>query len=156
MQIFLLRHANADVPAATDSERPLSDRGIAQAKKAGLFCRKHQLQPDLILISPLLRARQTAEHFAAQLDSVKMEVAPFLASGMEPETALSELKAYQNFERIFLVGHEPDFSMLGAHLLGIASEGNLHVRKASLSSFSMPVLRKGMATLEFSIPCALM
>src|SRR5687767_9827069 len=117
MDLFLLRHANADTKADTDDERPLSEKGIAQSRKVARFCELHQLVPEMILTSPLRRARETAEIVVSHL-RVELLVVPWLASGMEAETALNELKSYDRFARLMIVGHEPDFSELAAHLLG--------------------------------------
>ena len=156
MQLYLLRHANADTPAATDFDRALSPMGVNQARTVGWFCREHGLIPEIVLTSPLLRARQTAEHFTQTLGVPPAEVASFLASGMSPHMALTELKAYKEFENVLIVGHEPDFSMLIAELLGLPSPEHVSVKKASLTRLSVKRLRVGGARLEFSLPCRLM
>jgi phosphohistidine phosphatase len=155
MNLFLLRHADANTEAATDDARRLSEKGIAQAKKVARFCESHTLAPELILTSPVLRAEETAKIVAAHL-SIEILVAPWLACGMHPERALDELRAFEQFERIMLVGHEPDFSHFAAHLLGLPSEALIHVRKASLLHFDLPMLRPGVARLESLIPSRLM
>ncbi len=156
MELYLLRHANADTQAASDDARPLSEAGIRQAKKVGRFCKKHGIEPNLLLTSPLVRARETAEHFAEALSGIEPKVVEFLASGMTPQTALTALQAYQNYERVLIVGHEPDFSALFAHLLGLKSNAHVPLKKASLTGLEVPVLRAGTAQLRFSITCALM
>ena len=57
---------------------------------------------------------------------------------------------------VMIVGHEPDFSMLIARLLGLPSHTHIHIRKASLTRLDLPTLRAGTARLDFSIPCKLM
>ena len=109
-----------------------------------------------MLSSPLVRARQTAEHFLSEQPIGSPEIAAFLASGMGPETAVSELKAYAKFESVMIVGHEPDFSVLLAHLIGLPDNSNVVIRKGSLTLLDVPVLRAGAASLEFSLPCRLM
>ena len=56
MLLYLLRHADADTPAPSDDARPLSEKGIDQAKKVARFCEAHDMQLSLILTSPLRRA----------------------------------------------------------------------------------------------------
>ena len=153
MDLFLLRHANADTKAATDDERPLSDKGIAQSRKVARFCELHGLLPEIILTSPLPRARETAEIVATHLH-VEMVIVPWLSSGMDPDTALHELRGFDRFARVMIVGHEPDFSELAACLLGGAA--HLHLRKASLSHFELRQFKPGAARLEFSLPPRLM
>ena len=155
MKLYLLRHANADTRASTDDARPLSEKGIEQAKRVGRFCREKAIAPEVILSSPLTRARQTAEHFLSEHPLGEPEIAAFLASGMRPENALVELKAYEKFESVLIVGHEPDFSVLVAHLIGLTDNANVAIRKASLTLLEVPALRAGAASLEFSLPCRL-
>src|SRR3954466_7196461 len=67
MNLYLIRHAEAADPAehATDEERPLTDRGRDQAKRLGAALARHEVRPAVVLTSPLVRARQTAEGLLA-------------------------------------------------------------------------------------------
>jgi phosphohistidine phosphatase len=155
MDLFLLRHANADTKAATDDARPLSDKGIAQAQKVARFCEVNRLKPEIVLSSPVLRAYETARIF---VDVLKGELvsARWLACGMRAETALDELRAYQKFQKVMLVGHEPDFSLFATHLLGFGDGSRLRIRKASLTQIELPAFAPGSGVLQFSLPCQLM
>ena len=65
MELLLIRHATAESSAASDFERALTDVGNSQAEKVGQFLKRSNLVPDVTLASPLVRARQTAESYAA-------------------------------------------------------------------------------------------
>ncbi len=155
MLLYLLRHADADTPAPTDDARPLSEKGVDQAKKVARFCDAHDMQLSLILTSPLRRAHETAKPVAAELRA-EMMVVPWLSSGMHPHAALEELHAYRTQSSVMLVGHEPDFSQFAAHLLGLPTNNAIQIRKASLTLLELHVFRAGGATLQFSLPCKLM
>ncbi|HEY2341878.1 MAG TPA: phosphohistidine phosphatase SixA [Chthoniobacteraceae bacterium] len=155
MRLYLLRHADAEPSAGSDEARRLTEKGREQAKKVARFMDAHELHLSLVLTSPIRRAHETAQAVIDQMRA-EMIIAPWLACGMHPETAVQELEAYRSQTSIMLVGHEPDFSQLAAHLLALPSSTQIHVRKASLSLFELPVLHRGAATLEFSIPCKLM
>jgi phosphohistidine phosphatase len=155
MLLYLLRHADADTPAPSDGARPLSEKGIDQAKKVARFCEAHDMQLSVILSSPLRRAHETAKPVAAALRS-ELIVAPWLSSGMHPQAAVDELHSYRNHSSVMLVGHEPDFSQLAAFLLGLPTNQGIHVRKASLILLELDVFRAGAASLQFSLPCKLM
>ncbi len=155
MLLYLLRHADADTPAPNDDARALSEKGIAQAKKVARFCEAHEVQLSLILSSPLRRAHETAKPVAEVLRAELM-VVPWLSSGMHPQAALEELRAHREQNGVMLVGHEPDFSQLAAHLLGLPTNTAISVRKASLTLLELDVFRAGAARLHFSIPCKLM
>jgi phosphohistidine phosphatase len=155
MELFLLRHADADTEASSDDARRLSEKGIIQAQKVGRFCEAHQIEPQLVLSSPVRRAHETARIVC---DLLRAELIPvrWLACGMHPETGLDQLKEYSEFERVMIVGHEPDFSMLVAHLTGLPDAERVHIRKASLTGLAVPLLVQGAARFEFSVPCRLM
>jgi phosphohistidine phosphatase len=156
MNLLILRHADADTPASHDDDRALSEKGIAQSRRVGRFCRANAIVPEVILTSPLRRAHETAELFAAEASAPRLEDAPFLACGMRPEKALAELAAWENAASVMLVGHEPDLGVLIAHLLRIPAPGRIHVRKASLTMLALEKLTPAVARLEFSLPCRLM
>jgi phosphohistidine phosphatase len=153
MNLLVLRHADADTVAAHDDDRALSEKGILQARRVGRYCRTVAIVPELILTSPLRRARETAELFAAEASAPRTEVAPFLACGMQPAKALKELAAWANVASLLLVGHEPDLGLLIAELLGISRPGRIHVRKASLALLTADKLAPGAARLEMFVPC---
>ena len=155
MLLYLLRHADADTVPVRGDDRPLSEKGKGQAKDVARFCKENEVAPALILSSPLLRAHETAQPVAETL-KVPVTVVPWLDSGMRPETALEELKAYRSHPGVMIVGHEPDFSALVAHLVGLPSPTLIHVRKGSLTAVQIDVLRAGAGRLEFSIPCKMM
>lgn len=155
MDLYLLRHADANTTAATDDARPLSEKGVSQAKKVGRFCKEHGIKPELILTSPVLRAAETAE-IVADILKGELMTEPWLACGMQPETALEELRGYERFESVMIVGHQPDFSLLAAHLLGLQDNEQISIRKASLTHFELGAFLFGSARLCFTLPCRLM
>lgn len=154
MNLFLLRHADANTEAATDDERPLSEKGVTQTKRVARFCEAHGIPVALVLSSPIRRAQETAAIFAEQLNA-ELEIVPWLACGAHPETVATELAAYRDRESVVLVGHEPDFSGIAAHFLGLPRQESIRVRKASLTLLELDSIRAGAARLQFSIPCKL-
>ncbi len=77
-------------------------------------------------------------------------VQSWLSCGMSPETAVRELGAYPDFERIMIVGHEPDFSRLIQFALGASGE-TIEVRKGSVICLEInPPSRR--ATLRYLLP----
>ncbi len=155
MLLYLLRHADADTPAPSDDARALSEKGNTQAQKVARFCEAHDMHLSLVLTSPVRRAHETAVIIAEKMRA-DLILAPWLACGMHPASALEELSAYRSQGSVMIVGHEPDFSQFAAHLLGVATNTSLHIRKASLTLIEMDFFRAGAGRLEFSIPCRLM
>ena len=155
MELYLLRHADADTVAETDDERALSEKGESQAKKVARLCEAQSLTRVRILASPVRRALQTADIVARHLN-LELTVVPWLACGMRPQKALDELREYADEKAVMFVGHEPDFSTLAAHLLGMPSSAQIEIRKASLTLLAVQSLEKGGARLDFCVPCRLM
>ena len=155
MLLYLLRHADADTPAPSDEARALSEKGRAQAEKVARFCEAHEMHLSLVLTSPVRRAHDTAQIVVAKMRA-ELLIAPWLACGMHPQAALEELRAYRSQGSVMLVGHEPDFSQLAAHLIGLATNTSLQVRKASLTLIDLDFFRAGAGRLHFSLPCKLM
>src|SRR5208337_3061598 len=68
MEIYFLRHGDSPKGVGIeDGKRPLSDRGAARMKRVALGMARLGVHPDLVLTSPLVRARQTAEIVARGL-----------------------------------------------------------------------------------------
>ena len=162
MQIYLLRHAEAESDSAQDETRALTTKGSKQAASVGKFCLKHGFVPGVILSSPLTRAEETARLVALELNLPKLvQVEDFLRAGMTPEGALSGLRGafinltkrqkYSENASIMLVGHEPDFSNLAGVLIGGRAR-SVHFRKATLLGLTVDELKPGAGTIEFLLP----
>jgi phosphohistidine phosphatase len=152
MFLYILRHAEAEAKIVSDYERRLTLYGHEQARGMGRFCLEHQLIPEVILTSPVVRAKQTAEEVVAILKKGELLEAPWMACGMNPETALKELQAYKNFKSVMIVGHEPDLSCLIAMLLGLKNATSLDIQKASLTMIEIKEFFFGAGILKWSLP----
>jgi phosphohistidine phosphatase len=120
IELYLLRHAHAGDPLkwkGSDFDRPLSGKGRAQAERLGGLLARVGFEPDAIVTSPKVRARETAELVADRLG-----VKPILEERLGDTVTLSDLEqildAAGNPSRPVIVGHDPDFSELLALLVG--------------------------------------
>jgi phosphohistidine phosphatase SixA len=69
-RLYLLRHADAGDPegwTGPDDARPLSGKGEKQSRRLGKLLASVGFAPSVILTSPKLRAKQTAEVVADEL-----------------------------------------------------------------------------------------
>lgn len=151
MDLILLRHGKAeDRHEAGDRERALMEKGREQAARAARLLRAAGRLPSIVLSSPYVRARQTAEVFCETAGMPGPLIQGWIGCGMTADLALAELQAFHDFERVMLVGHEPDFSMLACHLIGASSQA-LQVKKGALVGIRVyPPSRGG--ELRFLIP----
>jgi phosphohistidine phosphatase len=140
-QLWLLRHADAE-PHGTraDSERRLTARGERQARLAGVALARAQVSLDAVLVSPKVRAMQTAELAAAEWgeeQQTRLHTYPPLAGGFDAAQAVDALAAIPADGRLMLVGHEPDLSSVVAELTGARvdlKKGGLAVVRLDLES----------------------
>lgn len=156
MVAYFLRHADAEPRTSSDHERKLTPKGLEQAEKVGKFLVRCGLLPEMILTSPLVRARQTAKIVGEKLGEAEVTQVDWLACGMTAETCLMELKARQGAPSVLLVGHEPDFSEAIAATLGLSDSAAIKVRKAALTGIELSNFQAGQGELHFLVPVRLM
>ena len=120
MQLYFLRHGEADWPNWTksDDERPLTDFGKKEMRDVAKFLARHKVRPDLIVTSPLPRASQTAK-IAAERLKAKLREDELLAPGFGVSELGTVLKQHRS-KVLMLVGHEPDFTNVISELTGAA------------------------------------
>jgi phosphohistidine phosphatase len=152
MELLVIRHAKAEDHGhpGGDGERALVAKGFEQSARLGRFLKRIDRRPDVVLTSPLVRARQTAETLCEAAEMPGPVVQGWLACGMDPEMAIRELVAFSDFERVAIVGHEPDLSSLIEWLLG-CSGSSVEVKKASLTGLQVHP-PAWLARLLFHVP----
>jgi phosphohistidine phosphatase len=129
--LYFLRHGDAGTQASgmADDERLLTDAGIAALRAAAPLWRRLNLRPDVVLTSPLARARQTADLFCEAIGGE-----PISDDGLRPGASWGNLAramaAHADARRVLFVGHEPDLSSAIAELSGA---GSVRMRKGSLA-----------------------
>ena len=118
MKIHVLRHGIAvvrdDLDVKNDSARQLTARGKRQLRQTAAAMKKMGLRFDLILSSPYLRAKQTAEIVAESLKLKKqLKFSDALAPDGSPKNLIRQLNESKPApENVLLVGHEPYLSCL--------------------------------------------
>jgi len=120
--LFLVRHAKSsrDDPGLSDKERPLNDRGMRDAPKMGARLAKQDVKPDLMLSSPAVRARTTAELIAKKLDykikDIVLDERLYAATLGDVLDVIHELGDKPKCVMVF--GHNPELSQLATRLAG--------------------------------------
>jgi phosphohistidine phosphatase len=122
IQLYLIRHGIAEERGEAwpdDTKRPLTDEGMARLRKSARGLDRLGVALDLVLASPLVRARQTAEIMAAELDPrAHVQISEPLAPGGTFQALMADLEKHSRRARIALVGHEPGLGELAARLVG--------------------------------------
>jgi len=102
-----------------DAKRPLSEDGIERFQKSARGLARLDVWIDVVLTSPLVRARQTAEIVASAFDPRPSIITiESLAPGGSYASLVADLEKHGRKTRIALVGHEPGIGELGARLIG--------------------------------------
>jgi phosphohistidine phosphatase len=156
MILYLLRHAEAEPHRPDDFSRALTESGRAQADRVGVFLSGHDIRPELILTSPVRRAKETALIVSRILGIEDPQLMPWLSCGMHPESALAELAGYSELNSLMIVGHEPDFSSLAALLLGLRKSDAINIAKASVAAIDVRRVVPGSGVLKFLLPVKLL
>lgn len=123
MNLYLVQHGEA-VSKEEDPQRPLSDNGIANVKKAATFAAGScSITADKIFHSGRLRAEQTAEILATILKLPVSEPVDTLEPLADPSIWQSRLT--ESSEDLMLVGHLPYMAKLASSLLCDDPERNI-------------------------------
>jgi phosphohistidine phosphatase len=111
MDLILWRHAHAE-DATPDLRRALTQKGERQAAHMARWLSEH-LPPDVsVLVSPALRAQQTARALTAEF-----ETEPALAPGASYASILSAAHWPETKGAVLVVGHQPGLGQVAALLL---------------------------------------
>ena len=139
-RLLILRHAKSSWTdsSITDWQRPLNERGLRDAPRAGEWLREHSRVPDLIITSDAVRARTTAElvaRSAGYAREIVVEPSLYLAT---PDTVLALLNDVKEpTASVMIVGHNPGLEDLVAML-----SGEHHgLRTTALAHLSMAINR---------------
>jgi phosphohistidine phosphatase len=115
MQLYLVRHAEA-APGEPDELRPLTRAGREQARRLGERLREDAVRVDVILTSPLLRARETGRLIADEIGA-PVAVTEELAPGASADGVARVVREVGG-DAVMAVGHQPDCTRIAAALTG--------------------------------------
>jgi phosphohistidine phosphatase len=152
VEIYLVRHGIAEDPRAgqPDSERALTDEGRDKAARIAKNLRKELGEVPLIVHSPYLRARETAEIFHRHFPEAKLAVGANLRPGDLPEEGLAAALALAGRRSVMIVGHEPHLSALASHILTGDVQASIQFKKAGVAGFEW--VGVGFSRLLFLLP----
>lgn len=155
LELYLIRHGIAAERGAEypdDSKRPLTGRGASSFRRAAKALNTLGVRIDVIITSPLVRCRQTAEILAATLSSKPTVTASdALAPAGTPAAVIQEIIRHARGDRVALVGHEPNVGELAARLM--ASRGPIPFKKGAICRMDFTVLPpKGVGELRWFLP----
>ncbi|MBK9470919.1 MAG: phosphohistidine phosphatase SixA [bacterium] len=151
MKVYFLRHGLAGKRSEwkrDDAERPLTVEGIERMHRIAATLAALDLGLDAIVTSPLVRAKQTAEIVAQELEMPLKEDAR-LAPGFNAELLRGVLLDHPGAKSVMVVGHEPDFSATIGALVG---GGSIICRKGGLALVELPDAHSHKGELLWLVP----
>jgi phosphohistidine phosphatase len=157
MNLYIIRHAIAVDEGAPeyeeDSQRPLTDKGKKKMRQIAKGLRALGVDFDLILSSPYVRAKETAE-ILADVFKIKTDVA--LSENLipmgDPDLLIAEMNEKYNANSIALVGHEPHLTALIGLLVSENASLDMTLKKGGVCRLSADDLHHSRkATLEWLI-----
>lgn len=120
MLLLILRHGEAE-PAGSggDSARRLTANGRQAVRRVLARAASAGVKPEAILVSPYLRARETAE-IAGEVFGLSAPAIPAhaLVPDSHSESIWDEVRVHADASQLLLVGHNPVLSDLLTVLLG--------------------------------------
>lgn len=144
MELYIIRHGIAQErsPGISEVERSLTKEGRQKTEKIAKRLHNLAVEFDLILTSPLVRARQTAEILLEHQLSSQLETTDHLTPGGDIYAWLREWWEPQQHPpetSIALVGHEPSLSQWTEILLWGEVKERLVLKKAGIIGLTVPV-----------------
>ncbi len=158
MLIYIVRHAWAEDPDSqrwpNDELRPLTDKGVKRFRQFVRGLARQGFSPQLVVTSPLVRCRQTAEVIAEETPGrptvvSRAELAPGGDGGALVAWTAERSKG---LEQVAWVGHAPDVGQLAARLIGEPCAA-IHFSKGAVCAieFNGPP-QEGSGELQWLVP----
>lgn len=140
MHLYFLRHGRAAASGdwhGDDGTRPLTEQGRDELREVAKGLHRLNLGLDVILTSPLVRARETAQIVANEFGLAIVET-PLLAPGCDLTQLASLTKDNETARDLMVVGHEPDFSSMIGALVGALGPARVEMKKAACCRVDLP------------------
>jgi phosphohistidine phosphatase len=115
MDLVLWRHADAE-PGEPDEQRRLTAKGKKQARRAAEWLHGNLPNSAKILVSPAVRAQQTAA-FLGEFSHRKLKTVPALAPGAGTDEVLRIVDWPNASGCVVVVGHQPVLGWIASRLL---------------------------------------
>ncbi|HEU4934740.1 MAG TPA: histidine phosphatase family protein [Pyrinomonadaceae bacterium] len=153
--LYLLRHAKSswNDPTLRDFDRPLKKRGREAAERIGERMASENLHNPLVICSPAVRTRETAE---IVLTSANMQIEPRFDERIY-EASLGELvqivrEIPDDTEVAIMIGHNPGFEEVLSFLTGEHRRmPTCALAKIGFGDVSWKDVRAGEGSLEWFI-----
>lgn len=145
MEIFLLRHGNAESTAPRDRDRRLSAEGREEVHQVLKRSQSHLTHVDGVLVSPFVRAQQTweiAHQYLPHISAEQSQTVDFLKPSGSPQAVIDWLYASPQ-KAILMVTHQPLVGTLLDELCGF-EPGLYRMGTAALAALETEIVARGL------------
>ena len=154
LELYLIRHgvaAERGEEYPDDSKRPLTSTGMTRLRQEARALNSLKIGFDVIITSPLVRTKQTAEIIAGTLkEKPQVVTSDSLAPAGTPAGVMQEIGRHARKARIALVGHEPNLGELAARLIGARSP--IQFKKGAICRIDFEILPpKSLGQLQWFV-----
>lgn len=147
-RLMLLRHAKTeqDSPSGRDYDRALDERGRKDADEMGGYLAQHGLAPDLALVSPAVRARETWERMLTGLNpSPPADMVPGLYGAdvsvlLQIAAQASGRSADKDLKGMMIVAHNPGLHEFAFALIAKAKDEDHEALHDNLPTSGLAVI----------------
>jgi len=141
MRLYIVRHAIAvphGTPGVAEDDRHLTEEGMAKMKKAAAGLLKIGAVPELVLSSPLVRARQTADILLGAFGNrIRLTLTPHLAPGESREKLYDQIRKHRELGSLMLVGHQPSLGEIAGEISWGSWEHYFELRKGGICAIDL-------------------
>ncbi len=147
MELYILRHGEAEPrdSGVAEADRALVKKGKSDVRDVVKTARRAKVDPQLILTSPLRRARETADIAAEAFQDCPLKETDALLPDADPSAVWKEAAGLKK-DRVMVVGHEPHLGYLISFLLG--NEITVDFKKGGLIRIDVEGRGKPRGTLK--------
>ncbi len=146
MMLYIVRHAIAvphGAPGIAEDDRPLTKEGIDKMRKAAAGLKVLEAVPEIILSSPLPRAKQTAEILKEVFGKkIPLILVQALAPGGSRSEVYREIREHQETGSLMLVGHQPSLGEIAGDIAWGSAEHYVELKKGGACALELERIRE--------------
>jgi len=133
MILYIVRHSDAvpsGTPGVPEDDRPLTEKGIKKMREVARGLRAVEVMPELVLSSPLPRARRTAEIIVEELGGkIPLKITNALAPSGSRSELYREFRTDRKLSAVMIVGHQPALGEIAGEIAWGSAGHYLELKK---------------------------
>jgi phosphohistidine phosphatase len=141
MILYIVRHSDAvpsGTPGVPEDERPLTDKGTKKMREIARGLRAVDVKPELILSSPLPRARRTAEIVVEEMGGgIPLKLTDALSPSGNRSALYREFRTDRRLSAVMIVGHQPALGEIAGEIAWGSAEHYLELKKGGVCALEI-------------------